>query len=74
MERAIPEVEEGRRHYDEQAKLLEKDINESRKRFKASTLTHIANLRMFGQDNIENQYIERVCREQSDYAFEKYAI
>lgn len=72
LEREIPAVEQGRAHYDAQAEVLEKGAD--RQKFKASTLTHIANLRPLGQDIIENQYIERVCREQSDYAYEKYAI
>jgi len=36
-------------------------------------LTHIAELRNVGQEKIENQFIERLFREQTDYHFERYA-
>lgn len=40
--------------------------------FKASTLTHIAELKSIGQENIENQFIERLFREQTDYHYGRY--
>ena len=40
--------------------------------FKASTLTHIAELRSVGQEKIESQFIERLFREQTDYHYDKY--
>lgn len=48
------------------------ETRNNKHKFKASTLTHIAELKNMGQDRIENLYIERVCREQSDYFFERY--
>ena len=44
----------------------------SRFQFKASTLTHIAELRPLGQEKIENQFIDRLYREQTNYHYEKY--
>jgi hypothetical protein len=41
--------------------------------FKASTLTHIAELRAVGQEKIESQFIERLFREQTDYHYDKYS-
>jgi hypothetical protein len=40
--------------------------------YKASVLTHIAEFKHLGQDHIENQYIDRQFRGQTDYHFEKY--
>lgn len=40
--------------------------------YKASTLTHIAQCKNQGQTRIEEQYLERVCREMSDYHQERY--
>jgi len=41
-------------------------------KFKASTLTQIAEMRKVGRENIENQFIDRIFREQTDYHFERY--
>ena len=41
-------------------------------KFKASTLTHIAELRGQGQEQIENQFIERLYKQSTDYHFERY--
>ena len=40
--------------------------------FKASTLTHIAELKTVGQETIENQFIDRLYRQQTNYHYEKY--
>ena len=42
--------------------------------FKASTLTHIAELRRHGQEKIENQFIERVYKEQTGYHYEQFSL
>lgn len=41
-------------------------------KFQASVLTHIAEFKKYGQEYIENQFIDRQFREQTDYHFEKY--
>lgn len=51
----------------------EADGQKPRIQFKASTLTHIAELRAVGQEKIESQFIERLFREQTDYHYDKYA-
>lgn len=49
------------------------EAQKPRFQFKASTLTHIAELRSVGQEKIESQFIERLFREQTDYHYDKYA-
>lgn len=44
----------------------------SKFQFKASTLTHIAELKPLGQEKIENQFIDRLYRQQTNYHYEKY--
>ena len=39
-------------------------------KFKASTLTHIAELKKFGQEKIENHFIERLFKQQTDFHYE----
>ena len=53
----------------------EEDLHGEKPRFqfKASTLTHIAELRAVGQEKIESQFIERLFREQTDYHYDKYS-
>jgi hypothetical protein len=53
----------------------EEDLTGQKPRFqfKASTLTHIAELRAVGQEKIESQFIERLFREQTDYHYDKYS-
>ena len=53
---------------------LPQEEGESQKKlkFKASTLTHIAELKPFGQLKIENQFIDRLYRQQTNYYYEKY--
>lgn len=41
-------------------------------KYQASALTHIAEFKHLGQEHIENQYIDRLFRGQTDYHFEKY--
>lgn len=41
-------------------------------KFQASVLTHIAEFKKYGQEYIENQFIDRQFREQTDYHYEKY--
>lgn len=43
-------------------------------KFKASTLTHIAELRKVGQEKLESQFIERQFLLQNDIHFEKYGF
>ena len=41
-------------------------------KFKASTLTHIAELKSLGQEKIENQFIERLYKDQTGFDFGRY--
>ena len=63
-------------HEQEKAEVTDKAKEElaGKHRFKASTLTHVAAMKISGdaRDRLENLYIERVCKEQSDYFFERY--
>lgn len=70
MMQELPQLEQAKAEVSENAK----ETSPGKHRFKASTLTHVAAMKMQGdaRDRLENMYIERVCKEQSDYFFERY--